>query len=1244
MTFHLPSNDPDNDDASSSVSMSDRVPVKPKVMPAERSAEPLTKILSIGKSTILGRMMRRVRRENEPLLKSNLPLLIQVFAGFTQMDGVVAEEEVDSILGFLRYDYPETLYGELRRLYVKSLNEHQDLQTMASELSSLMSDEEKVLLGVQLYTLVSRAGFKGDSLVTFYLFMTNLGIASEAVDIVYQLSGESGQANSVTLDGMGTPLESISLGGLEDCDVFLDGVPSTTRIVAFRLQRLLLLKNIGNDAVFARGHRLEEGDFCRLYDAQQIVMGEMVITFSDLNFYFNSSKDLTVNRIFVHPAKESHLLVEKKQNKQSELEIRFGLRIEVKALKETGITIGGKPLTVGNSVRAKLRDRLVLPNDTQVLIEDLKRRSREIGGRFELVPDKTEYLVSNNADRLGTGDLLLSPNAEGEIFLKIKCDYAGRTGELEVVTAPAPVFIEGAAVRGKSKLYDGDVVALGHGQFLRCHIGDRIIEEERNIISQLEVKELTHAFNKRETALDSVSFSANRGEMICVMGPSGCGKSTLLRILAGHLRPEEGRVMLNGINLFDQEETLRHYISFMPQDDAFDPLLTVNENVSYSAAFRAPHHSSADRKRRVDAKLVELGLRERRDRLAGSSDTKNLSGGERKRLNIGMDVIGISDVYLFDEPTSGLSSKDSEYVLDIIRGMAHNKIILVSIHQPSARLFFMFHKALLLDHGGKMAFYGTPRQMLKYFERAEMEESARLPAGGETKDLDETTPTRNSGRRSVRVSAANDQNQPDFIFDVLETPLRDPDGEVIFEEDNRGRVKPARRFPPSFWRDRFQSHRILKEVSEHTSPVDLSLIGQARRQSLPSRPVLRLRDEVVLFVTHLKRTFLSKLRNRGNLVTTLLEAPALAVLVALTMRYSEEGTYTFGSAFHLPTYVFLSLVVAMFLGLTNSADEIIRDRAQLRRERNHFARHTYYVSGKYLSLGVFSVVQCLIYLWIGNSILLIRDMLMWQLIWMLAANLVGVMIGLFVSSLVKDSKTALIIIPVVLVPQIILGGALIKYEEMNRSFSEFPLFRTSEGAIISQEPASRLKVPWICELMPLRWVYEGMIVSLADRNPLSQALHRVQEVDDVYQEMPLGSMTREELDAYSQWKSSRPILMSLTAPNAGEVRERMDRVMDELESGEFNDMKYLEEEPNPDWVTAEEIYWNEKTRLLFTNAEVERLDRYRRRMPNVFFGAEKRYFGENWDTRFVNITVVVFSLVIGFVLSIARVRHMVNRN
>ncbi|QQL44016.1 ATP-binding cassette domain-containing protein [Sulfuriroseicoccus oceanibius] len=1187
------------------------------------------------------RMRRRMKGEREPLLQSNLPLLIRVFAGFTQMDGEVAEEEVDSILGFLRYDYPETLYGELRGLYVQALNERQDLPTMAEELAGLMTDEAKLLLGVQLYTLVSRAGFKGESLVTFYLFMTNLGIASEAVDIVYQLSGEHHRDVAAPIDGMHTPLESITMGGSDSCDVFLDGVAETTRLAAFRLERLILLKNVGSDPVFARGHRLKEGDFCRLYEAQQVVMGETVVTTADLEFYFNASKDISANRLFLHAGREGQLIVEKKQSRQTEIVVTFGLRVQVTAIAPTGITLGGEILVRGEAVQATLRDRLILPNATQVLIDDLRRRSREMGGRFELEADKTEYLVSNNPDRLGAGDILLSPGAPGEILLRISCDYSARTGELEILESPLPISVEGVPAKQTTKLYDGDAITLGEGQFLRCQFSDRIIEEERNIISDLEMREITHGFRKNETALDAVSFAARRGEMICVMGPSGCGKSTLLRILAGHLRPQEGRVLLNGIDLFDEEETLRHYISFMPQDDAFDPLLTVEENVACAAAFRAPHHSSSERRRRVDAKLAELGLRERRSRLAGSAESKSLSGGERKRLNIGMDVIGISDVYLFDEPTSGLSSKDSEYVLDIIRGMAHNKIILVSIHQPSARLFYRFHKALLLDHGGKMAFFGTPRQMLTYFQRAEAEERARLPVGVRGQSLS-TDPLSIDPSNSVPNAQ---QNQPDFIFDVLETPLRDPDGEVIYEEDNRGRVKPARRFPPSFWGDRFQSFRILKDVGEIPDPIDASLVSSRAERALPVKPKLRVRDEFVLFATHLKRSFLSKLRNRGNLVTTLLEAPALALLVATTMRYSEEGDYTFGSAFHLPTYLFLSLVVAMFLGLTNSADEIIRDRGILRRERNHFARHLYYVSGKYLSLGVFSVVQCLIYLWIGNAVLEIRDMLGWQLIWMLSANLIGVMIGLFVSSLVKDAKTALNIVPVVLVPQIILGGALIKYEEMNRSFSNAPFFRTAESVANDEDPSSRLEVPLICEFMPLRWVYEGMIVSMADHNPLSAAIHEVDAKDAYYKETyPKGTLTRDQLDDWRRWKSSRPILMGLAAQEPDEVRDRIEDVLVDLRNGTFDDLAYLDEEFDESWTEASDLYWNEKTRLLFTNAEVERLDIYREKMPNVFFGSKKLYLGQKWDTRWVNLLVVGVSLLGGFLFSVARVRYMVNRN
>src|SRR5262249_37910566 len=157
--------------------------------------------------------------------------------------------------------------------------------------------------------------------------------------------------------------------------------------------------------------------------------------------------------------------------------------------------------------------------------------------------------------------------------------------------------------------------------------------------------------------------------------------------------------------LYQQAKDLCPYIAYIPQEDAFDPLLRVQENLDYSVAVRCPHFSVEERRKRVDAKLVELGLNEMRHRLAGTPQQKYLSGGERKRLNAGLDMIGIADVYLFDEPTSGLSSKDSEHVLELIRSLAHNKIVFSSIHQPSMKLLRMFDKALLLDKGGKMVFF-----------------------------------------------------------------------------------------------------------------------------------------------------------------------------------------------------------------------------------------------------------------------------------------------------------------------------------------------------------------------------------------------------------------------------------------------------------------------------------------------------------------------------------------------------------
>ena len=222
---------------------------------------------------------------------------------------------------------------------------------------------------------------------------------------------------------------------------------------------------------------------------------------------------------------------------------------------------------------------------------------------------------------------------------------------------------------------------------------------------------------------------------------------------------------------------------------------------------------------------------------------------------------------------------------------------------------------------------------------------------------------------------------------------------------------------------------------------------------------------------------MSKLRNRANLGITIGVAPVLALLIATILRYSDSGKYDFASAYHIPTFLFCSLIVAMFLGLTNSADDIIRDRAVLQRERNLNVRLPYYVFSKTISLGVFAFFQCVLFVLIGNYLLAIRGMFWINLGIMFMTAMSGVSLGLVVSSLVADPKTAANIVPLILIPQIIMGGALIKYEDMNRNlglvytftrwFSEHP---NVEG---SKKMNSKLEVPFVCQFVAMRWSYRG---------------------------------------------------------------------------------------------------------------------------------------------------------------------------
>jgi hypothetical protein len=388
------------------------------------------------------------------------------------------------------------------------------------------------------------------------------------------------------------------------------------------------------------------------------------------------------------------------------------------------------------------------------------------------------------------------------------------------------------------------------------------------------------------------------------------------------------------------------------------------------------------------------------------------------------------------------------------------------------------------------------------------------------------------------------------------------------------------------------------------------------------------------------------LRNRANVIITVGVAPVLALLISTILRYSDSGKYDFASAYHIPTFLFLSLIVAMFLGLTNSADDIIRDRAVLQRERNLDVRLPYYVFAKTVSLGVFAFVQCVLFVLIGNYILEIRGMFWVDLGIIFMTAMGGISLGLVISSLVGDPKTAANIVPLVLIPQIIMGGALIKYEDMNRNlalvysftrwFSEHP--NTEQGKKMN----SKLQVPVVCQFIAMRWSYEEMVIAQAKLNPLTSRQERAQrEIDRIVSQ---HRQERAESKRLDDLKEVLAVLSGLEA-NSGDELDRYLSLIDQVLDGRRPFDRALFKNANGP-VTAEQLYVNQKISDLISNAEMEQNDYRRGGKPNVFFGAEKRYFGAKVGVFWFNTAVLVGSTMalLGLLHWILRRQLEVRRN
>lgn len=274
-------------------------------------------------------------------------------------------------------------------------------------------------------------------------------------------------------------------------------------------------------------------------------------------------------------------------------------------------------------------------------------------------------------------------------------------------------FVDGERVSGRGIVArPGQRIAIGGVQLVlgeNGRIAGAVRAKVRLDLMGVGLTVPDRGSGKPRALLDRVTMSIFPGELVGMLGPSGAGKSTLLMSVLGLLRPTSGGVLVNGKPLQQQYESFRTNVGYVPQDDIVHPQLTVREALWYACKLRLPPMPEADLQESIERTLKQVGLFEQRDLQIGSAEEKVLSGGQRRRVNLAVELVTDPSLLILDEPTSGLSWTDAADVVATLRRLADDgRTIVLTIHQPDFQEYEKFDSVAILGRGGKLLFCGPP--------------------------------------------------------------------------------------------------------------------------------------------------------------------------------------------------------------------------------------------------------------------------------------------------------------------------------------------------------------------------------------------------------------------------------------------------------------------------------------------------------------------------------------------------------
>lgn len=582
-------------------------------------------------------------------------------------------------------------------------------------------------------------------------------------------------------------------------------------------------------------------------------------------------------------------------------------------------------------------------------------------------------------------------------------------------------FVEGRRLDGSAAIVAGQEIEVGGVRFQLLPSGTLQRRDNQGNVS-IQAVEVTVDTPGGHRLLDPISLTVYPSELVALMGPAGAGKTTFLKALNGYTPPSHGKVLFNGADLYQSYDLFRQQMGYVPQDDIVHAELTVREALYFCARLRTDL-SDKEIDTRIDTILDALGILDKKQSLIGSPERKVLSGGQRKRVNIALELISDTPVLFLDEPTSGLSSYDAAGVVDLLKRLSQTgKTIVATIHQPSVDVFKKFDNLIMIsrDAGGcgALAYFGPAYpDSIQFFHET---------PGGD--------------------AASSGEGQPPLSPEMLLTGL--------------ARAKTVE------WSARFVTSRYRKQF------VDDRASEASKERGASASTARRFGFRQWLTVT--RRSLILKMRDRAQLVILLLQAPLFGSLIVLVFGriknppplpaapagVSPEALQAFTELGANVTGIhFLMVVAAIWFGCNNAARDIVGEWTIFQRERMVNLKLPSYVFSKFSIMVGLCVLQCLALLTIVYFACDLQGGYTQSAAVLVLASLVGAALGLAISARSTSTESAIALLPVVLLPVIALGGGI-------RAIYKIP------------EPARTLSA-----VVPSRWAVESNLLDEAAARP-----------------------------------------------------------------------------------------------------------------------------------------------------------------